>query len=155
LAGPLPPELLAAFGPAALEGATFVLLSPASQPVPAEPAAEAATEDAPRDEIESTIAGIWQEAFGIARIGVHDGFFQLGGDSLLATQVVARMRAALGREVTLSAFLEAQTIARLSDLCRETPEQQTGLGEFLAGLESLSTEELEALLAAQGSEGLR
>ncbi|MES1241664.1 MAG: acyltransferase domain-containing protein [Acidobacteriota bacterium] len=153
LAGPLPPELLAAF-PAAPDGSTFVLLSPAPPDHPAEPPSAAAGEDAPRDEIESALAGIWQEAFGIARIGIHDGFFQIGGDSLLATQIVARVRAALGREIALSTFLEAQTIAQLADACREVAAAppQTDLGELMAGLERLSTEELEALLAAQMSE---
>ena len=158
LAGPLPPELLAAFGPAAPEGATFMLLSPAPPDAPAEPRAEppaaAAAEDAPRDEIESTLAGIWREAFGIARIGVHDGFFALGGDSLLATRIVSRARAVLGREIPLSAFLAAGTIAGLADLCRATPAAPSAeeVRRLLADLETMSTEELEALLAAQASD---
>ncbi|HEX3526199.1 MAG TPA: amino acid adenylation domain-containing protein [Thermoanaerobaculia bacterium] len=110
--------------------------------------------DAPRGEIESAIAAIWRELFGLQRIGVHDGFYALGGDSLLATQIVARMRAALGREITLSAFLEAGTIARLAALCDSVPAAPpvADAGALLAHLESLSTEELEALLVSQAAD---
>ena len=50
---------------------------------------------APRNETEQTIADIWQELLGIEPIGVHGNFFELGGESLLPTQVVARVRTAL------------------------------------------------------------
>ncbi|HEV8580106.1 MAG TPA: amino acid adenylation domain-containing protein [Thermoanaerobaculia bacterium] len=155
LAGPLSPELLAAFGPTAPAGATFVLLSPAPPDGPAELPAGAAAEDAPRDETESAILAIWRELFGLEGIGVDDDFLALGGDSLLATQIVSRVRAALGREVTVSAFLEAGTIARLAAACRSLPAAAAAdqVGELLAHLESLSTQELEALLAAQAGVG--
>ncbi|MBE7384659.1 MAG: SDR family NAD(P)-dependent oxidoreductase [Leptolyngbya sp. SIO1E4] len=46
---------------------------------------------APNNEIEQVIAQIWQEVLGINQIGIHDNFFDLGGDSLLATQVVSKL----------------------------------------------------------------
>ena len=119
--------------------------APAAAP---EAAAALGPEEAgPADEVEGAIAGIWRELFGLARIGVHDSFFALGGDSLLATQIVARVRAALGREVTLSSFLEAGTVARLAEICRVLPTA-TPAAALLADLESLSADELEELLAA-------
>jgi hypothetical protein len=125
---------------------------PAAEPVgeAASSAPEETGEPAPGDEIEATIAGIWRELFGLARIGAHDSFFALGGDSLLATRIVARMRAALGREVTLSSFLEAGTIARLAEVCRALPGALPSAA-LLADLESLSADELAELLASGAS----
>src|SRR6516164_7500680 len=69
---------------------------------------------APRNKTEQTIAAIWQELLGIEPIGVHVNFFELGGQSLLATQVVARVRAALQTDLPLRRFFEGPTIAQLA-----------------------------------------
>jgi acyl carrier protein len=52
-------------------------------------------------ELEATIAGIWAEVLGIDRVGLNDNFLLLGGESLLATQVVSEIRARLGCEVSI------------------------------------------------------
>jgi acyl transferase domain-containing protein len=49
---------------------------------------------APETEMEQTIANIWQNMFGIDQVGIHDDFFELGGDSLLAIQLVRKLIAA-------------------------------------------------------------
>jgi len=69
---------------------------------------------APRNETEQTIAGIWQELLRIEPIGVHDNFFRLGGQSLLATEVVARVRTALKTDLPLRRFFEEPTVAELA-----------------------------------------
>src|SRR5262249_42732395 len=61
---------------------------------------------APESEIERQVAAIWQELLGIDPIGVHDSFFDLGGDSLQGVQVIARVRGALGGEIGLGALFE-------------------------------------------------
>ena len=48
----------------------------------------------PADGVEEILAGIYAEVFGVERVGVDDSFFDLGGDSILSMQVVARARAA-------------------------------------------------------------
>jgi amino acid adenylation domain-containing protein len=68
----------------------------------------------PRNEVEQALAGIWQEMLGIDRVGVLDSFFDLGGHSLMATQLVSRIRDRLGAEVALDAFFSAPTIADLA-----------------------------------------
>jgi acyl carrier protein len=70
----------------------------------------------PRNEFERVIAEIWQELLGIDEIGVHDSFFDLGGDSLLATQITARLRQVLSVDVPLRRLLEGQTIAELATI---------------------------------------
>jgi amino acid adenylation domain-containing protein len=54
----------------------------------------------PRTDAEKYIASVWQEALGVARIGVHDNFFDLGGHSLLCFRVIARIERDTGRRVS-------------------------------------------------------
>jgi acyl transferase domain-containing protein/acyl carrier protein len=69
---------------------------------------------APQDPAELTVAAIFQEALGIQGVGRHDNFFDLGGQSLLATEVVARIRSAFHLELPLRQFFEGPTVAALA-----------------------------------------
>lgn len=66
---------------------------------------------APRNEREEAIASVWRKLLGIAEIGIYDNFFDLGGDSLLATQAVAQLRSQLQIEISLRDFFDRPTIA--------------------------------------------
>ena len=68
----------------------------------------------PRSEIEETLATIWGEVLGVARVGVDDSFFDLGGHSLLATRLIAKVRARFGSGVGLRDLFEAPTVAGLA-----------------------------------------
>ena len=68
----------------------------------------------PRNELERTIAQAWQNALGIAEVGVHDNFFDLGGHSLLLARVQAELRARLGQELALVSLFESPTISALA-----------------------------------------
>jgi acyl carrier protein len=69
---------------------------------------------APRGPSEEAIAEVWQDAFGIERIGVLDDFFELAGNSLLAIQIVTRLSTRLGVQLPMAAVLETPTIAALA-----------------------------------------
>jgi amino acid adenylation domain-containing protein len=69
---------------------------------------------APRNMWELRLARIWQELLRIERVGVRDNFFDLGGDSLLAIRMLARLRKILKQELPLSIIIEAGTIERLA-----------------------------------------
>ncbi|NET61491.1 MAG: AMP-binding protein, partial [Symploca sp. SIO2E6] len=69
---------------------------------------------APETETEKVLAEIWREVLGIEQIGIHDNFFDLGGHSLMATQVVSLVRQVLSVELSLSKLFESPTIAQLS-----------------------------------------
>ena len=60
---------------------------------------------APRTELERTIAGVWQDVLGCAEVGVEDDFLDLGGDSLIALRILARLREIFQVEIPLSAML--------------------------------------------------
>ena len=71
---------------------------------------------APRDEWEHQLTVIWEAALGIQPIGVHDNFFEVGGNSLLAVSVMAQVEAVFGITLPLSELLSAPTIAQLAAL---------------------------------------
>jgi amino acid adenylation domain-containing protein len=69
---------------------------------------------APRTPAEEILAGIWSETLGVERVGVHDGFFDLGGHSLIATRMIARVREAFRVELSVRKLFEAPTVAGLA-----------------------------------------
>ena len=68
----------------------------------------------PRNELETTLASLWQDLLGIDRIGIHDNFFTLGGHSLLAMQAVAMIRSTLNLELLIRDIFEYPVISQLS-----------------------------------------
>ena len=86
-------------------------------PVVATPPAAATT--APRTALEATLVRIFCEVLGVTRVGIDDDFFALGGHSLMATRVTARMRATLGVAVPLRWLFEAPRIAALAPRVEE------------------------------------
>jgi acyl carrier protein len=69
---------------------------------------------APGGDLETGLAAVWQDMLGITAVGVNDNLFELGGDSLLAIQILARVRKAYDIELHPAAFFKAPTIADLA-----------------------------------------
>ena len=65
---------------------------------------------APRSAVEELLTGIWGEVLGVAQVGVHDDFFDLGGHSLTATQATSRIRSVFQVDVPLSVLFENPTV---------------------------------------------
>jgi amino acid adenylation domain-containing protein/non-ribosomal peptide synthase protein (TIGR01720 family) len=84
-------------------------------------ASEGGDTTAPRTPEEETLAEIWGGLLGVERVGVHDNFFRLGGDSILGIQVVARARQA-GLVITPRQIFENQTVAALAAVARPVAE---------------------------------
>ena len=70
----------------------------------------------PRNDIEEGLAQIWCEVLGLKRVGIWDNFFQVGGNSLLAVRIVARMEKKFDLQFSLSMLFTAQNIAELAQL---------------------------------------
>jgi acyl carrier protein len=70
---------------------------------------------APRSDTETRIAEIWKRVVGIPEISIFDNFFQIGGHSLLAVQVVIQVRESFGIELPLSAMFQVPTVAQLAE----------------------------------------
>ncbi len=111
---------------------------------------------APASETERAIACVWQEVLGIAEIGVRDHFTDLGGDSLLATQVLSRLRSRVRGDISLAELLSCPTVAELAVLLDRTelvegdtrPANSTegGLEDILKDLNELTETELASLV---------
>ncbi|MFI7671676.1 amino acid adenylation domain-containing protein [Nocardia sp. NPDC049526] len=69
---------------------------------------------APATPVEEIVAGVFGDVLRLDRVGVDDDFFALGGNSLIATQVVARLGAAIGGRVPVRTLFEASTVGGLA-----------------------------------------
>jgi amino acid adenylation domain-containing protein len=65
---------------------------------------------APRTPVEEIVAGVWAEVLGVERVGLGEGFFDLGGHSLMASRTLARLRSALGIDLPLRDFFLDPTV---------------------------------------------
>jgi thioesterase domain-containing protein/acyl carrier protein len=93
----------------------------------------------PRDDVERELASLWESLLGVAQVGIHDDFFELGGQSLVAVRLFQRIGKKYGVELPLSTLFQAPTIAECAALLRdrlglpqptsELPEQPGG-GDF-------------------------
>jgi phthiocerol/phenolphthiocerol synthesis type-I polyketide synthase E len=93
---------------------------------------------APRNELEESITGIWEELFGLSPLGVTDNFFLLGGHSLLATQIISRVRDLYTIDIPLRRLIEAPTIAEVAEALIEvlTQNDDGALASFVAAIEA-------------------
>ncbi len=76
----------------------------------------------PRNGLEKKLAAIWSKILRINQVGIHDNFFYLGGDSLLAAQVIARIRSEMKKSISLMDFLDNPTIANIAEIVKTRGE---------------------------------
>ncbi|MFP5286308.1 MAG: AMP-binding protein, partial [Thermoanaerobaculia bacterium] len=74
---------------------------------------------APRNGLEQLLAEMWREALQIDTLGIHDGFFELGGNSILGATLIHRIQKRLGVPVHVAAIFQAPTVAELAFLLAE------------------------------------
>ncbi|WP_375511200.1 amino acid adenylation domain-containing protein [uncultured Nostoc sp.] len=82
---------------------------------------------APRTLIEEVMANIWAEVLGLEKVGVNDNFFNLGGHSLKATQVISRVQKAFQVNLPMRKLFEEPTIAQLSQSIEKSNHSDTEL----------------------------
>lgn len=105
---------------------------------------------APTSREEHALAEIWSMLLGVPQVGVLDDFFELGGDSLLAAEMVQRVSQELGREMPLGALAQAPTVASLAALLGA--EDDTALSRSLVPLQAGSAD-VTPLFVVHGGSG--
>jgi amino acid adenylation domain-containing protein len=101
---------------------------------------------APRTPMEVALVRIWTDLLGIEPVGIHDAFLELGGDSLLAMRLVARVRATFQAEMPLRTLLEAPTIAAMAvaiTQCLADRVDETDMARLLTEMEEPSEEQTQ------------
>ncbi len=102
----------------------------------------------PQTPMEKALAEIWHQVLGIASVGIHDNFFDVGGHSLQATRVIARLRAAMHVDFPLRTFFEKPTIAEqaLAVLQLQNGDEDDDILTMIEELEGLTAAEIAAQL---------
>jgi amino acid adenylation domain-containing protein len=104
---------------------------------------------APRTPLEEVLAGIWADVLKLERIGVEDNFFALGGHSLIAMQIMSRVRNTFQMELPLRVVFEATTVEKLARSLVEhetRPGQSEKIAAIVKRMQGMSAEEKRALL---------
>ncbi|ROP35986.1 non-ribosomal peptide synthetase [Saccharothrix texasensis] len=92
------------------------------------PHREATPVAVPRTAVEEALAGVFADVLGVERVGVDDGFFDLGGDSIMSIQLVSRARTA-GWVFTPRDVFELKTVRRLADAAAPVAEQDDDVAD--------------------------
>ncbi len=116
-------------------------------------AARAPDSSSPREGVEAAIAAIWSSLLGIEAIGRDDHFFDLGGHSLVAIEMLSRIRRELGVELSLDVVYggpltvaELARVIELGELGAVSPEEYEAL---LQEIEAMPEDQVRALLEAE------
>jgi acyl carrier protein len=107
---------------------------------------------APQTVLQEVLATVWRGILGIDKIGVEDDFFELGGDSVLATQIISRVREMFRMDLPLIVLFDAPTVEKLAQFMIEN-ETRPGLVEKTAAvlkrIEGMSEEEVSRTLLSR------
>ncbi|MBD2726435.1 amino acid adenylation domain-containing protein [Nostoc sp. FACHB-892] len=104
---------------------------------------------APRTAVEEILARIWAKILRVEKVGIHDNFFEIGGHSLLVTQVISRIRETFRMELPLRSLFESPTVEKLAQtiIAKEAkPGITEKMAQVLKKLEGMSEEEAKQAL---------
>jgi acyl carrier protein len=107
---------------------------------------------APGTPLEELLAGIWQRLLGIEPVGIDDSFLDLGGNSLMAGQLLSHTGESLGVEVPLRDFFEAPTIAGLAAIlirCEAVSGRTEAMARLRRQIDAFSAADVQELLQAR------
>ena len=100
---------------------------------------------APLSDVEKLLAKIWAEVLAIDLVGIHDNFFDLGGDSLAASRVISRVIQSFQLVLPVSALYDAPTVARMAEFIKNHAHRadDAELEQTLRQVETMTEEEAE------------
>ncbi len=100
-------------------------------------------DEPPRNPTEKVLADLFAQVLNLPRVGIHDDFFDLGGHSMLATQLASRSRAVLGVDMPVRHIFDYPTVASLAEVISRLP---ASMAPQALNAEDLSDAEVETLL---------
>jgi acyl carrier protein len=106
----------------------------------------------PRTSIEKMLASIYSRILHLEKVGVHDDFFMLGGNSIHAVLLASEVRQGFHIELPLRKFFENSTVGGLAETIEQLQVEQTDSDEMarmLSALEELSEQEAQAMIAQE------
>jgi aryl carrier-like protein len=110
---------------------------------------------AARTETEAELTRIWSQVLGVDQISVNDNLFQIGGHSLIATQLLSRVRVSFGVELILRDLFAEPTIEHMAGMVEDAIIAETNLesiDEMLSRLEGLDEDEAERILVLDNND---
>ncbi len=95
--------------------------------------------EAPADPLSAALTDLWEDLFAMPAIGLDDDFFELGGDSLLAARLLARIEQRFGRRLPLAAFFAHPTVAGMAAVLASATQDDDGAGSRIVALRPSGT----------------
>jgi hypothetical protein len=111
---------------------------------------------APRNDVEEAVTKMWSETLSLGRIGIHDDFFELGGHKLSASRLLHSVHESFGVELPLLVFLQAPTIAGLSEAIIENekyPGRAEKIARILNRIERMSADDINRMIQQKEERG--
>jgi amino acid adenylation domain-containing protein len=111
---------------------------------------------APRTPVERQLAELWCDVLALEQIGIHDNFFDVGGHSLAATQLISRVHDIFKVDLAVSSLLARPTVANMAAVVLQHQSEMIGpneVAEDLAELDKLSEEEAQRLVGQLSDKG--
>jgi amino acid adenylation domain-containing protein len=108
----------------------------------------------PQTRVEEALTDIWAEVLVLDRVGIHDNFLELGGNSLLATQIISRVISILQVEIPLRSLFESPTVADMAMVVTQNQikkAEQKDIERMLEELERLSDNAAKQSLSTEGA----
>jgi amino acid adenylation domain-containing protein len=111
---------------------------------------------APHTPVEEALAEIWAQVLGLDQVGINDNFFVLGGDSLLATQIISRVITSLRVKVPIKSLFQAPTVTDMAMVIvksRFEKAESKEIDSMLAEVEALSDKEARRVFDDESVKG--
>jgi len=108
----------------------------------------------PRTLVEGDLANIWADVLALAQVGVHDNFLDLGGHSLAASRMIARVIQTYQLEIPIKALFDAPTVAEMASLITQNqanPASEAELEHMLREVEGMTEEEVQKQLVRESA----
>ncbi|CAI6084186.1 non-ribosomal peptide synthetase [Cohnella sp. JJ-181] len=108
----------------------------------------------PANETQAAIAAAWQEGLELSKIGIHDDFFEIGGDSLAIIHVLVLLKPRLP-DIGINDFFECRTIEKLAERAEQLKSKAAGSRKAYVGGEVIPLEEHPAVLGQASASAVR